>query len=81
MILPPCARRPCSDLVSSLLAVPDVLPQVDSGHLVRLVPCWYSDAGSISLYYTSRAFVDFIAEGLCCTDRLVDVLSPPQAFA
>jgi transposase len=20
-------------------------------------------------------------EGLCCTDRLVDVLSPPQAFA
>ncbi len=54
----------------TLLAVPDVLPQLESGQLVRLVPRWYADAGSISLYYASRtllpaktrAFIDFIVE-------------------
>jgi DNA-binding transcriptional LysR family regulator len=54
----------------TLLAVPDVLPQLESGQLVRLVPRWYADAGSISLYYSSRtllpsktrAFIDFIVE-------------------
>lgn len=52
----------------ALLAVPDVLPQLESGKLVRLVPRWYADAGSISLYYASRtllpaktrAFIDFV---------------------
>jgi DNA-binding transcriptional LysR family regulator len=47
-----------------------VLPQLESGALVRLVPKWYADAGSISLYYASktllpaktRAFIDFLAE-------------------
>jgi DNA-binding transcriptional LysR family regulator len=41
-----------------------------SGALVRLVPQWYADAGSISIYYASRTlmpaktrvFVDFVAE-------------------
>lgn len=54
----------------TLLAAPDVLPQLESGRLVRLVPRWYADAGSISLYYASRtllpaktrAFTDFIVE-------------------
>jgi DNA-binding transcriptional LysR family regulator len=54
----------------ALLAVPDVLPHLDSGQLVRLAPRWYADAGSISLYYASRtllpaktrAFIDFIVE-------------------
>ena len=54
----------------ALLAVPDVLQQLESGQLVRLVPRWYADAGSISLYYASRtllpsktrAFIDFIVE-------------------
>ncbi len=40
------------------------------GALVRLVPQWYADAGSISIYYASRrqvpaktrVFVDFVAE-------------------
>ena len=54
----------------TLVAVPDALPHLDKGALVRLVPQWYADAGSISLYYASRtllpaktrAFVDFIVE-------------------
>jgi DNA-binding transcriptional LysR family regulator len=54
----------------TLVAVPDVLAALESGALVRLVPHWYADAGSISLYYASRtllpaktrAFVDFVTE-------------------
>jgi DNA-binding transcriptional LysR family regulator len=54
----------------TLVAVPDVLPHLESGALMRLVPRWYADAGPISIYYASRTllpsktrvFVDFIAE-------------------
>jgi DNA-binding transcriptional LysR family regulator len=54
----------------TLIAVPDALPHLESGALVRLVPHWYADAGPISIYYASRtllpaktrAFVDFIVE-------------------
>lgn len=54
----------------ALLAMPDVLPELESGALVRLVPRWYADAGAISVYYASRtllpgktrAFIDWIAE-------------------
>jgi DNA-binding transcriptional LysR family regulator len=54
----------------ALIAVPDVLEELEKGELVRLVPRWYADAGSISLYYASRtllpgktrAFVDFVAD-------------------
>lgn len=54
----------------AMLALPDVLPELESGSLVRLLPHWYSDAGAISLYYASRtllpaktrAFVDLIVE-------------------
>ncbi|MEA3027505.1 MAG: hypothetical protein QOF91_2790 [Alphaproteobacteria bacterium] len=46
------------------------LRHLESGALVRLVPQWYADAGSISIYYASRrqvpaktrVFVDFVAE-------------------
>ncbi len=63
----------------TLIAVPDVLPQLESGALVRLVPRWYADAGSISLYYASRsllpaktrAFVDFIVDAFR-RDRLAE---------
>lgn len=52
------------------LAVPDVLPWLESGDLVRLAPKWYADAGAISIYYPSRsllpaktrAFIDFVVE-------------------
>jgi DNA-binding transcriptional LysR family regulator len=53
-----------------LVAMPHALPHLKSGALVRLLPDWYSDAGAISLYYSStrllpaktRAFVDYIVE-------------------
>lgn len=54
----------------AMLAVPDVLPELEKGSLARLLPHWYSDAGAISLYYASRAllpaktraFIDLVAE-------------------
>ncbi|GJD64725.1 LysR family transcriptional regulator [Methylobacterium frigidaeris] len=54
----------------ALLAVPDVLPALDKGELVRLVPRWYADAGAISVYFASRAllpaktraFVDWVID-------------------
>ena len=54
----------------ALLTVPDVLPDLESGALVRLLPYWYADAGAISLYYASRsllpaktrAFAEFLVE-------------------
>lgn len=52
----------------AMLAVPDVLPWLESGELVRILPRWWADAGAISLYYASRellpgktrAFIDFV---------------------
>jgi DNA-binding transcriptional LysR family regulator len=46
------------------------LRHLESGALVRLVPQWYADAGSISIYYASRrqvpaktrVFVDHVAD-------------------
>lgn len=54
----------------TLLVVPDALPWLERGELVRLLPDWYVDLGVISLYYPSRtlmpaktrAFIDFITE-------------------
>ena len=53
----------------TLLALPDVLPQLERGELVRVLPHWYVDAGAISVYYPTRnqmpartrAFIDFVA--------------------
>ena len=52
----------------SLIALFDVLPELERGDLIRLLPNWYADAGAISLYYASRTltsaktrvFVDFV---------------------
>ncbi|MCZ4092153.1 LysR family transcriptional regulator [Sinorhizobium psoraleae] len=54
----------------TLVAVPDVLPHLESGELVRVLPKWYADAGPISVYYGSRTllpaktrvFIDFVAD-------------------
>jgi len=54
----------------TLIAVPDALPHLESGALVRLLPQWYADAGPISIYYASRTllpaktriFVDHVVE-------------------
>lgn len=68
----PAAMRQAAQhgLGVALLAVPDVQAQLASGALVRVVPHWWADAGSISIYYASRthlpaktrAFVDFVAD-------------------
>lgn len=60
----------------ALLAVPDVLPWLESGDLVRVLPRWWADAGAISLYYASRsllpgktrAFIDFVIEAFARED-------------
>ncbi|HQT66536.1 MAG: LysR family transcriptional regulator [Rhodospirillales bacterium 20-60-12] len=54
----------------AMLAVPDVLPALEGGQLIRLLPRWHADAGAISIYYASRtllpaktrAFVDWVVE-------------------
>lgn len=54
----------------TLLVLPDVVTQIQRGHLVRLLPDWHADAGPISLYYPSRTlmpaktrvFIDFVVE-------------------
>jgi DNA-binding transcriptional LysR family regulator len=54
----------------ALIAVPYVLPYIESGALQRVLPDWYADLGAISLYFTSqkllpakaRAFVDHVTE-------------------
>ncbi|GGY64262.1 LysR family transcriptional regulator [Pseudoduganella albidiflava] len=63
----------------AMLAVPDVLPQLEQGTLVRVLPDWHADAGAISLYYASRAllpaktraFVDFVTQAFE-RDRLAE---------
>lgn len=60
----------------ALLAVPDVLPWLESGDLMRVLPRWWADAGAISLYYASRsllpgktrAFIDFVIEAFARED-------------
>jgi DNA-binding transcriptional LysR family regulator len=54
----------------ALVATPQALPYLESGALVRVLPDWYVDAGTISIYFAAhkllpaktRAFVDFIVE-------------------
>lgn len=52
----------------ALLAVSEVVSDLEDGRLIRLLPNWYADAGGISVYYASRsllpaktrAFIDWI---------------------
>jgi DNA-binding transcriptional LysR family regulator len=52
----------------ALLAVAEVLSDLEDGRLIRLLPDWYADVGGISVYYASRsllpaktrAFIDWI---------------------
>jgi DNA-binding transcriptional LysR family regulator len=72
VVTDPAAMREAArqGLGVALIAVADVLSDIERGDLVRLLPHWYADAGAISLYYASRTllptktrvFVDFIAE-------------------
>jgi DNA-binding transcriptional LysR family regulator len=63
----------------AMVSVPDALPHLESGKLVRLLPKWYADLGALSLYYASRTllpaktrvFVDFVVEAFR-RDRLAE---------
>jgi DNA-binding transcriptional LysR family regulator len=63
----------------TLNAVCHVLPHLESGALVRLIPQWYIDEGPISIYYASRTllpaktrvFVDFVVHAFK-RDRLAE---------
>jgi DNA-binding transcriptional LysR family regulator len=54
----------------ALVSMPFALPYFERGSLMRVLPDWYVDDGSISLYYAehkllpgkTRAFVDFVIE-------------------
>ena len=54
----------------ALLVVPDALPHLESGALVRLLPQWYTDLGPISLYYPSRTLLP--AKTRVFIDHVVD---------
>jgi DNA-binding transcriptional LysR family regulator len=41
----------------ALTALFDVLPELERGDLIWLLPNWYADAGAISLYYASRTLI------------------------
>jgi len=68
--LDPAAMREAArlGLGVSLIALFDVLRELERGDLIRLLPDWYGDAGAVSLYYASRTliaaktrvFVDFV---------------------
>lgn len=72
MLDDPAATRQAalSGLGVALLAVPDVIADIERGALLRLLPQWYADLGPISIYYASRtllpaktrAFIDFVAD-------------------
>ncbi|WP_153879652.1 LysR family transcriptional regulator [Raoultella terrigena] len=63
----------------AMLAVPDVVSDLENGSLVRILPQWYADVGAISLYYASRTlmpaknrvFIDFVIEAFR-RDRLAE---------
>jgi DNA-binding transcriptional LysR family regulator len=63
-------------IADAVIILPDMLSLLEQGKLVRLLPCWYGDAGMISMYLPSRAgmptktrvFVDFIAEACLHSD-------------
>lgn len=66
----PMRRAALMGMGVALMAVPDVLRDLESGALVRLLPRWHADAGSISLYHAgrthqspkTRAFIDFLTD-------------------
>lgn len=54
----------------ALVAMPQALPYLTRGDVVRVLPDWYVDAGAISIYFAAhkllpaktRAFIDFVVE-------------------
>jgi DNA-binding transcriptional LysR family regulator len=75
------------DLGVSLIALFDVLRELERGHLIRLLPDWYADAGAVSLCYASRTliaaktrvFVDFLVNAFK-SGRLEHFHAGPQSI-
>jgi DNA-binding transcriptional LysR family regulator len=51
------ARAAASGMGIALLPLPHALPALDSGELVRVLPDWRAQAGTLSVYYSSRRLV------------------------
>jgi DNA-binding transcriptional LysR family regulator len=60
----------------SLIALFDVLRDVERGELIRLLPDWYADAGAVSLYYASRTLIS--AKTRVFVDFVVDAFKSPR---
>jgi DNA-binding transcriptional LysR family regulator len=64
------ARAAEMGLGIALISMPNALPYLESGRLVRVLSGWYVDRGSVHLYFPTtkflptktRVFVDFITE-------------------
>lgn len=64
------ARAAEMGLGIALIAMPNAVPYLENGRLVRVLPGWYVDRGSMHLYFPTtkflptktRVFVDFITE-------------------
>ncbi|RJF52846.1 LysR family transcriptional regulator [Serratia inhibens] len=64
------ARAAEMGLGIALIAMPNALPYLESDRLVRVLPAWYVDRGSVYLYFPTtkflpsktRVFVDYITE-------------------
>ncbi|MNG87025.1 HTH-type transcriptional regulator DmlR [compost metagenome] len=64
------ARAAEMGLGIALISMPNALPYLKSGRLVRVLPGWYVDRGSVHLYFPTtkflptktRVFVDYITE-------------------
>ncbi|MCK9685599.1 LysR family transcriptional regulator [Scleromatobacter humisilvae] len=51
------ARAAANHMGIAMLPLPHVLPLLESGELVRVLPQWYAEALPLSIYYTSRKLV------------------------
>lgn len=64
------ARAAVLGMGVALVPVPHVLPELEQGRLLRLLPQWHVEAGVICLYYANkrllpartRVFIDYLAE-------------------
>jgi|SRR5471030_18708 len=65
-----CCRAAVMGLGIVTASMPNVLPYLENGQLVRVLPGWYAENGSLSLYFPThkmlpaktRVFVDFVIE-------------------
>ncbi|OWS75432.1 LysR family transcriptional regulator [Pantoea sp. VS1] len=65
-----CCQAAVIGLGVAVASLPNLLPYLESGRLLRVLPNWYAENGSLSLYFPThkmlpaktRVFVDFVIE-------------------